>query len=376
MKPLKVGIIGVGNVLAQYLEKAGLHDEFEVVAVADLNLDSARAEAARYGIAKACDTDALLADPDIDVVVNFTPPAFHAELSLKALAAGKHVFTEKPFATNLEDARKIIDAASAAGLQVGCAPATFLGGGMQTSRKLIDDGWIGRPVAAMATFTCRGYEHWHPNIDPFYKRGAGPMLDIGPYLISNLINFFGPARRVSASAQRSSETRPRPGGGPDIEIDVATHIAGTIDFECGVIATVITSWDVWNASLPFIEIYGTKGVLDTPHTDLYTGEPTFRRGDERDLSDNWYPPHGGDWKDIAMTHSGEAGRAIGLAEFADSIRAGRRSRTDMEIAYHGLEIMLAFEESSNTGRHVEIESRCERPAALPSVGPDEPIRFS
>jgi predicted dehydrogenase len=353
MKPLKVGIVGTGNVLAQYLDKAKLHQEFEVVAVADIKLEAAEAAAAQYGIEKALLPEALLDDPSVEIVV----------------------FTEKPFATDLEDARKIIDAATQAKRYVGCAPASFLGGGMQTSRKLIDDGWIGRPVAAVATFTCRGYESWHPNIDPFYSPGAGPMLDIGPYLVSNLINFFGAATRVSASAQRSSATRTRPAGGENIKVDVPTHIAGTIDFESGAVATVITSWDIWNASLPFIEIYGTSGTLDTPHPDLYTGEPQLRRGDDRDLSDNWYPPHGGDWRNVPMTHRGDAGRAIGLAEFADAIRAGRKSRVDMEVAYHGLEIMLAFEESSKLGRHIDIVSRCERPSAMPAVGPDQPYRF-
>ena len=378
MEPVRIGIIGCGNVLSQYLDKAAIHPEFTVVACADINQSVAQTQAEHYRIPKALDPAGLIGDPDIEVVVNFTPPAVHAEVTLDAIGAGKHVFTEKPFATTLKLADEIVNAAKAANVSVACAPATFLGGGMQTSRKLIDDGWIGKPVAATASFTCRGYEHWHPNIDPFYSPGAGPMLDIGPYLITNLINFFGPASRVSASAQRSSDTRPRPNAGPDdrdIEIAVPTHIAGTVDFASGAVATVITSWDMWNASLPYIEIYGTKGTLSTPNPDLYTGMPELRRGDPKDLSEEWYPPHGGDWRDVPMTHRGDAGRAIGLADMADALRTGRPIRTGAEFAYHALEVMLAFEESSNRGEHVQIESTCERPTPMAPVGVDEPFRF-
>lgn len=378
MEPVRIGIIGAGNVLAQYLAKADLHEQISIEFLADLNLDAAKAQAEQFGIPAYGTVDELLARPEIEVVVNFTPPVFHARVSTQILEAGKHVFTEKPFATNLEDARALVELAREKGLKIACAPATFLGGGMQTSRKLIDDGYIGEPLSAVATFTCRGYEHWHPNIDPFYSPGAGPMLDIGPYLISNLLNFFGPARRVSGQVQRSSETRPKYRDGKqigEVRVEVPTHITGSIEFESGAVATVITSWDIWNASLPFIEIYGTQGVLSTPHTDLYSGEPTVRRGDERDLGDDWYPPHGGDWRTMPMTHRGDAGRAIGLAEFAHSVRNEVDSRIDMDFAYHSLEILLAFERSSETGAHVEIQSTCRRPAPLRPAGVDEPIRF-
>lgn len=378
MDAVKIGIIGCGNVLSQYLDLAAIHPEFEVVACADLSRAAAESQADRYGIPKVLDPDTLIADSDIEIVVNFTPPVVHSEVTLQAIAAGKHVFTEKPFATSLAAADDIVRAAREANVSVACAPATFLGAGMQTSRKLIDDGWIGRPVAAFASFTCRGYEHWHPNIDPFYSPGAGPMLDIGPYLITNLINFLGPARRVSASAQRSSETRPRPNAGAadgPIEIQVPTHIAGTVDFASGAVATVMTSWDMWSASLPQIEIYGTKGTLTAPNPDHYTGMPTLRRGEPRDLTIDMYPPRGGDWRDMPMTHRGDAGRAIGIADMADAIRTGRPIRTGAEFAYHALEVMLAFEESSKRGEHVDIASTCDRPAPLPPVGGDESFRF-
>lgn len=378
MDPVKIGILGCGNVLSQYLDLASVHAEFEVVACADLNRELATSRAEHYGIPKVLDPDRLIADADVELVVNFTPPAVHAEMSLAAIAARKHVYTEKPFAPTLELAGDIMRAAQEAKVSVACAPTSFLGGGMQTTRKLIDDGWIGTPVAATAFFTCRGYEHWHPNIDPFYAFGGGPMLDIGPYLITNLINFFGPVRRVSASAQRFSDTRPRPNapaGSKDISVDVMTHVAGTVDFESGAVATVITSWEMWASSLPYIEIYGTKGTIGAPNPDNYTGMPSLRRGEPRDLSIDLYPPRGGDWRDVPMTHRGDAGRAIGIADMAYAIRNGRPIRADMEFAYHALEVMLAFEESSVKEQHVEVQSTCERPAPLPPVSVDEPFRF-
>ncbi|WP_315070756.1 Gfo/Idh/MocA family oxidoreductase [uncultured Microbacterium sp.] len=379
MEPIRVGIIGVGNVLNQYLDKIGVHPDVRIVALADVNDDAVAARAAEYSIPKALTPDQLLADEEVELVLNLTPPKLHGPVTLKAIAAGKHVLSEKPFAISLEEARQILDAAREAGVKVGSAPTTFLGSGMQTSRKLIDDGWIGRPVAAFGSFACRGYEHWHPNVDPFYSPGAGPMLDIGPYLITNLVNVFGPATRVSASAPRSSETRPRPaaGGGYDgvIDIQTPTHVSGTIEFEGGGIATVIVSWDVWNHNLPHLEIYGTSGSLAMPNPDHFSGEPVLRRGEARDLSLDMTPPGGGDWRATPITHRDDAYRGIGLAEFGYAIRNGVEPRTGGEFAYHVLEILLAFEESSALGRHIDIESTCERPRPLPSVGPHESYRF-
>lgn len=371
--------MGVGNVLNQYMDKIDVHPEVSVVAFADVDIAATRERAAEYSVAKALSPEELLADDQVEVILNLTPPRLHATVTLQAIAAGKHVFSEKPFAISLEEAQKMMDAAEAAGVQLGSAPATFLGSGMQTSRKLIDDGWIGRPVAAFGSFACRGYEYWHPNVDPFYSPGAGPMLDIGPYLITNLINLFGPASRVSASAPRSSDSRPRPdmrgGYNGAIDIRTPTHVTGTIDFESGATATVIVSWDVWNHNLPHLEIYGEGGSLATPNPDHFSGAPVLRRGEPRDLALDMTPPGGGDWRETPVTHRDDAYRAIGLAEFGHAIRTGVEPRTGGTFAFHALEILLAFEASSNSGRHIRIESTCERPRQLPSVSPHEPYRF-
>src|SRR5262245_15731626 len=209
MDPLRIGFLGCGNVSRSYIESSALFPQLEVVACADLNRAAAEQQASAYGIANVHDPESLFADPDVELVVNLTPPAVHADVSLAAIARGKHVYSEKPLAPTIELADRIVSAARDANVSVGCAPATFLGGGLQTSRKLIDDGWIGTPRAATAFFTNRGYEYWHPNIDPFYGFGGGPMLDLGPYLITTLVSFFGPVRRVSASTRRFDETRLR-----------------------------------------------------------------------------------------------------------------------------------------------------------------------
>jgi len=379
MNPLRVGLLGCGNISGQYIETARMHPEIEVVACADLNRDAADAQARAYGIGKVADPSALVRDPDVDLVVNLTPPAVHADVTLEAIEHGKHVFTEKPLAPSLDLADAVRKAAASAGVQVGGAPATFLGGGLQTCRKLIDDGWIGTPVAGTAFFTNRGYEHWHPNVDPFYGFGGGPMLDLGPYLISTLISFFGPVRRVSASTHRFSETRPRPGHQPgenEIPVGVTTHAAGTVDFASGPIITVVTSWEMWAARLPYLEVYGTGGTLSAPNTDVFDGNPVLRRPDARDLSFEPYPPGGGPWLEIPLSHRGDVGRAIGVADMADAIRNGRPIRAGLDLAYHTLEVMLAFDESSQTGQHVEIRSTCDRPEPLPALGPGDAIRFS
>ena len=376
MEPIRVGIIGVGNVLNQYLDKIGVHPDVNVVALADVNPEAVKARAAEYSVPKALTPEELLADGEVELVLNLTPPKLHAPVTLQAIAAGKHVLSEKPFATSLDEARQILDRARKAGVKVGSAPTTFLGSGMQTSRKLIDDGWIGEPVAAFASFACRGYEHWHPNVDPFYSPGAGPMLDIGPYLITNLVNFFGPVKRVSATTPRSSETRPRPGKeGEVIHINTPTHVTGTLDFESGATATVIVSWDIWNHNLPHLEIYGTGGSLAAPNPDHFSGAPVLRRGEPGDLALDMTPPGGGDWRETPITHRDDAYRGIGLAEFGYAIRKGLEPRTGGDFAYHVLEVLLAFEASSEQSRHIDIESTCERPRPLPSVGPQEPYRF-
>jgi predicted dehydrogenase len=377
--PMRIGIVGCGNVSGDYFESCATHPELDVVACADADSAAAERQAEKYGVACVQPPVELLSNPDIELVVNLTPPAVHADVTLQAIEGGKHVFTEKPLAPTLEVAGEIISRAREAKVEVGCAPATFLGGGLQTCRKVVDDGWIGEPVAATAFFTSRGYEHWHPYVDFFYAPGGGPMLDVGPYLVTALVHLLGPVSRICASTKRFSDTRARPlssRGTGEISVGVATHAAGTIDFETGAVATVITSWEMWSTRLPYMEIYGTEGTLSVPNPDEFSGTPLVRRGALADLAQVPTPPGGGEWHEIPMTHRGDVGRGIAIADMVDALRTGRGFRANSEFAYHALEVLLAFDKSSETGSHVLPRSTCERPAALPAVAAGESVRFT
>lgn len=355
MAPVKVGLIGAGNISEQYIKASRTFRAMEVVACADLDLSRATARAREFGL-QARTVDELLTDPDIEIVVNLTIPAAHAAVSRAIIAAGKHVYSEKPLAISLEEGQELLDAARERGVRLGVAPDTFLGGGLQTCRKLIDEGWIGKPVAATAFMMGHGPEGWHPDPAFFYQPGAGPMFDMGPYYLTTLIHLLGPITRVTGSTRRSFTERIATSParyGERIPVTTDTHIAGVLDFERGPIATLITSFDVWHSSVPRIEIYGSEGTLSVPDPNTFGGPVRLRRmGAE-------------EWSEIPLTHAVPIGRAIGVADLATALRAGRPHRASGELGYHVLEVMHAFEAASRGGQHIHIESRCERPAPLP-----------
>jgi predicted dehydrogenase len=354
---MKVGIIGCGNISSNYIKHMQMFDVLKVWAVADIDMDRAQAKAAEHGVPRALSVGELLADPEIEIVVNLTVPAVHAEVSLAIIAAGKHVYSEKPLATRREDGKAILDAAREKGVRVGCAPDTFLGGGLQTSRKLIDDGWIGRPVAAVAFFTAHGPESWHPNPEFFYKFGAGPMLDLGPYYLTALVNLLGPVKRVTGSAQISFPQRlitSQPFYGTKVDVEVPTHVAGVADFACGAVGTIITSFDVWSATLPRIEIYGSEGSISVPDPNIFGGPVLVRRMGAQE------------WTEMPLSHDHNVGRGIGVADMATAILSGRPHRASGDLAYHVLDLMYAFQDASICEQHVQVKSTVERPAALPS----------
>ena len=273
MQSLNVGIIGTGNIAPQYIQGCAPFDIIEVTACADIMLDRAEAFAAENGLI-ACSVDDLLARDDIDIVINLTIPAAHAEVSLRIIEAGKHVYSEKPLALNRDDGSRIISAAAASGLRIGCAPDTFLGGGGQTARKVIDDGIIGTPIAATAFFLSHGPESWHPNAGIFYLEGGGPLFDMGPYFLTALVNLIGPVARVSGAARKTFDQRIATSEelmGQRLPVEVNTHIAGTLEFESGAIATIITSFDIWAHHLPWIEIHGSEGSLSVPDPNRFDG---------------------------------------------------------------------------------------------------------
>ena len=245
-EPIRVGIIGCGTISPQYLRNLPLYPGVEVVACSDIDLDRAKSRAQEFGVPKYCSVEELLSDPNVDLVLNLTTPDAHAEVSLAVIAAGKHVYNEKPLAIDRQDGKAILNAARSRGVRVGCAPDTFLGGGIQTCRRLIDAGDIGRPFAATAFFVSHGHESWHPDPAFYYQRGGGPMFDMGPYYLTCLVALLGPVSRVTgsyttATAERTITSEPR--NGETISVEVPTHVTGVLDFADGAVATVITSFD-------------------------------------------------------------------------------------------------------------------------------------
>jgi predicted dehydrogenase len=353
----KIGVVGCGNISGIYLEAGRVFDILEIVACADLLPERASAQAAEYHIPKACSVEELLADPGIEIVVNLTIPRAHAEVALAALQAGKSVHNEKPLAVSREDGLQLLKLGRERGLRVGCAPDTFLGGGLQTCRKLIDDGWIGEPVAATAFMLCHGHESWHPDPDFYYQPGGGPMFDMGPYYLTALVHLMGPVRRVTGSAQITFPERlitSQPKHGTKIVVDVPTHVAGIMDFANSAVGTVVTSFDVWSAQVPHIEIYGTEGSLSVPDPNGFGGPVLVRRA------------RASDWSEVPLTHGyAKNSRGIGVADMAYALRSGRPQRANGDMAYHVLDIMHAFHDASREGRHVELSSTCTRPAPLP-----------
>ena len=352
-----IGVIGCGNISSIYLENAQRLDILNVVACADLDMSRAEERAATYGI-KACTVDALLADPAIEIVINLTIPAAHAAVALQALEAGKHVYTEKPLSISRDSARQVLEKAQESQLLVGCAPDTFMGAGLQTCRKLIDDGWIGTPIGAFACFASHGAETWHPDPEFLYKAGAGPMFDMGPYYVTALVMLLGPVKRVTGSARITFPTRTitsKPHYGETIIVEVPTHYAGVLDFETGAIGTLVASNDIWATEVPRIEIYGSLGTLSVPDPNTYGGPVRIRRAGAKE------------WSDIPLSHGYAANsRGIGVADMAYALRSGRPHRASGELAYHVLDVMESVDAASVAGEHVAVQSSCARPTALPS----------
>jgi predicted dehydrogenase len=353
---VKVGIIGTGDIFGAYVEHCRAFEILDVVACADIDRRKAEAKAKAFDVPRACPVEDLLGDPSVELLVNLTVPRAHAEVSLAVIEAGKHVYSEKPLAVTRQDGKKLLAAAREKGVRIGCAPDTFLGGGLQTCRKLVDDGWIGEPVAAVAFMIGHGPESWHPNPDFFYQVGGGPLFDVGPYYLTALVNLLGPVKRVAGSARISFPERiatSEEHRGRRIPVEVPTHVAGTLDFVGGPIATLITSFDIWASRLPRIEIYGSEGTLSVPDPNTFDGPVLVRRAEAQA------------WSEMPLSHSATVGRGVGVADMAYALRSGRPHRASGEVAYHVLDIMEALGESSEMGRHIEIASGGTPPAPLP-----------
>jgi predicted dehydrogenase len=372
LDPVRTAVIGCGNISSIYLENAAKWDILDLRACANRTLSRAQSQAAKYHVPQAVPIAEVLADPEIELIINLTTPDVHAEIGLAALRAGKSVYNEKPLAVRREDARLLLAEAGARGLRVGCAPDTFLGGGLQTCRQLIDAGEIGAPVGATAFMFIQGPEAWHPDPGFLYQVGAGPLFDIGPYYLTALISVLGPIRRVTGSARTTYPERTIGSGpqkGQTISVETPTHIASILDFASGPVATLVTSFDVavsagaalnlYDVGGALLEVQGTDGTLSMPDPNRFGGPVRMRRSGETD------------WREIPLTHAHTGNeRCLGVADLAYALRTGRPHRANGELAYHVLDAMHAVLEASSSGRHVELTSSCERPAPLPAGLPE------
>ncbi len=357
MKTTGIAIVGCGNISGIYFKNlCTLFRNVEVKACADLVVERAQAKVDEYPGVQISTLDEILTNPEIDIVVNLTTPEGHFPVAMQTVEAGKNVHNEKPLVLTREEGRQLLDAAAERGVRVGCAPDTFMGGGIQTCRKLIDDGWIGEPIGAQAFMLCHGHESWHPDPEFYYQVGGGPMFDMGPYYLTALVSLLGPVKRVTGSARISFAERTitsQKKYGQKVAVEVPTHVTGVMDFETGAIGTIATSFDVWAANVPPIEIFGTEGSLSVPDPNGFGGTVKVKRmGAEA-------------WSEIPLTHGyADNSRGIGPADMAAAIVAGRAHRACGELAYHVLDIMHAFHDASDKGQHVALESTCERPAPL------------
>ncbi|PWL70579.1 MAG: oxidoreductase [Clostridiales bacterium] len=358
MSVKKVAVIGLGDISGIYLKNiARVFQNIELYGVCTHRVERAREAAAEYGASRVYETmEQAFADPEVDIVVNLTRPMEHFDVTMKALQAGKHVYTEKPLGATLEEGRKIRDFAASKGLKVAGAPDTFLGGGLQTCRKLIDDGFIGTPLGASAFMTCRGHERWHPNPEFYYKKGGGPMMDIGPYYLTAMVSLLGGIDTVSGMSKASFPTRTitsQPKYGTTIEVEAPTYQTGLMRFASGVIGTIFVTFDVYASETPRIEIYGSEGTLSVPDPNTFGGPVRLFR------------PGSGEFMEIPLTHGyAENSRGIGVADLANAIRDNRAPRAGVDLMYHVLEAFAAFERSNASGAHIKLESTIERPAPL------------
>ncbi|MFJ6323595.1 MULTISPECIES: Gfo/Idh/MocA family protein [unclassified Rhizobium] len=365
-KELGVGIIGCGNISTTYFSLSPLFKGLKVLACADINMEAARARAEEYKV-KAQTIDELLGNDELDVIVNLTIPDAHFPVSKRILEAGKHVYSEKPLVLTLEQGEELRRIAKEKGLAVGCAPDTFLGGAHQLARKFIDDGGIGRITSGSCHVMSPGMEMWHPNPDFFFLPGGGPILDLGPYYVANLINLIGPVKRVGAMTSMASPTRTitsQPRNGEIIPVKTPTTIQALLEFVSGARITLTASWDVWSHRHANMELYGTEGSLYVPDPNFFGGtvEASGRDKDIKPL-ENWAHPFG-----IANQESPSGPRAnyrtAGLADMAASLIDGRDARCSLDRTLHGVDVMTSILKSGEEGRFIDLTTTCTQPAAL------------
>jgi predicted dehydrogenase len=366
LQKVKVGLIGCGMISGIYLKNLTqvFNHIVDVVACADLMPELAKKRAEEFNVPIACTVEELMANPEIEIVLNLTSPAAHALINLKVLQAGKHVYTEKPFALTREDAHEVLALAESKGLLVGCAPDTFLGGALQTSRKLIDDGWIGTPYAANATIIMgNARDGMHPNFQNFLKLGGDPIMDMGPYYLTALVNLLGPVRRVTGSAQQLNkeitvQNLKSPRYGDTVPVEAPTNVTAVLDFHSGAVASLQAAKESFGYR-PRLEIFGTEGNMTVPDPNFFGPVPGLNSIISIQSSNR-------ETKELPLTHGfTEDSRGLGVADLAYAVRTGRPNRASGRLAEHIVDISLAIFEASATEKHIYLQTNVERPDPLP-----------
>ena len=353
---VNIGIVGCGNISPRYFEACKRFEILNLIGCADMDANRAESRASEYGT-QAFGVDDLLAHGDVQIIINLTIPKAHGEIGIRAVEARKSVYNEKPLALTREEAQRMLAIAKQHNVRVGGAPDTFMGAGIQTCLKLIQAGAIGEPIGATAFMMGHGHESWHPDPDFYYQPGGGPMFDMGPYYLTALVALMGPVRRVTGSARITFPERTitsQPKHGQTITVRVPTHIAGVLDFANDAIATIVTSFDVWKHSMPPIEIYGREGSLQVPDPNTFGGPVRLAKAGERE------------WTEVALTHGyADQSRGLGVADMGTALGSSRAHRANGELTYHVLDIMHAIHDASIENRHIELESTCDQPKAMP-----------
>jgi predicted dehydrogenase len=352
--PVGVGVIGAGNISDTYLENLTKFADTDVLVVGDIVVEAAQEKAAKYEVAAAGDVGTVLDHPGVELVVNLTIPAAHAEVASKAIRAGKHVWNEKPLALDRFSGRTLLEEAEAAGLRVGCAPDTFLGPGLQTACRLVEQGMIGTPLTALALLQLPGPESWHPNPAFLYAVGAGPLFDLGPYYLTSLVQVFGAASSVAALGSKARERRvigSGPKAGEEFDVMVPSHVSALLQFESGQSAQAMFSFD---SALPrmLLEVNGTEATMLFPDPNYFDGEIAIQRRDAEE------------WETVATT-TASAARGTGVLEMARALHEDRPHRAQGVLGYHVLDTMIAIADSVEARAFVEIESTVDKPPLLP-----------
>lgn len=378
-KPFRIGLIGTGRISDIYIQNCSKFDELEIVSCGSLDAEESKKKAQVYGIPTVQSPEEILADPNVDCILNLTIPASHAAVTLQALEAGKHVYSEKPIATDILDCRRILNLARSKNLKVGNAPDTFFGGRWQTVRKLLDQQVIGKPTGVMAFAGTHGVERHHPNPDFYYQTGGGPLLDLGPYYLTAMVFLLGPILKVSGMARKTFDQRMIENGnryGEKIDVEVDTHSLSMLEFQNGTIGSMTLSFDIWDSETPRFEIYGEDGTICIPDPDpvhganIFQGPVLYRTRSESRWEFQPRPKDRGDWLVAENTHGfNQDSRGVGLLDLYYAVRDDRTVRASAELAAHVSEVMHGILDAPSQGGFVAINSTCDVPEILPENFP-------